>query len=115
MMCVSCNPFISKVLRMPGRVRTCVLRKQRERGIFMQNTRTQIHFRDSLFVGKISINPCCSAGKETKKLLASVDTSASREWLLVEQKRFELSTYTMRTYRSSQLSYCPVLFGMSLI
>lgn len=115
MMCVSCNPFISKVLCMPGRVRTCVLRKQRERGIFMQNTRTQIHFRDSLFVGKISINPCCSAGKETKKLLASVSTSASREWLLVEQKRFELSTYTMRTYRSSQLSYCPVLFGMSLI
>ena len=22
--------------------------------------------------------------------------------------RFELTTYTMRTYRSSQLSYCPV-------
>ena len=72
-------------------------------------------FRDSLFIGKISISSCCSAGKETKKLLASVSTSASREWLLVEQKRFELSTYTMRTYRSSQLSYCPVLFGMSLI
>ena len=52
---------------------------------------------------------------DKKKLLASVSTSASREWLLVEQKRFELSTYTMRTYRSSQLSYCPVLFGMSLI
>lgn len=61
-----------------------MLRKQRERGVFVQNTRTQIHFRDSLFVGKISINPCCSAGKETKKLLASVSTSASREWLLVE-------------------------------
>ena len=44
-----------------------MLRKQRERGVFMQNTRAQVHFRDSLFVGKISINPCCSAGKETKK------------------------------------------------
>ena len=84
MMCVSCNPFISKVLCMPISVRTWVLRKQRERGVFMQNTRAQIHFRDSLFVGKISISSCCSAGKETKKLLASVSTSASREWLLVE-------------------------------
>lgn len=44
-----------------------MLRKQRERGVFMQNTRTQIHFRDSLFIGKISISSCCSAGKETKK------------------------------------------------
>ena len=50
----------------------------------MQNTRVQVHFRDSLFIGKISISSCCSAGKETKKLLASVSTSASREWLLVE-------------------------------
>ena len=41
--------------------------KTERTGRFMQNTRTQIHFRDSLFVGKISINPCCSAGKETKK------------------------------------------------
>lgn len=84
-----------------------MLRKQRERGIFMQNTRVQVHFRDSLFVGKISINPCCSAGKETKKLLASVSTSASREWLLVEQMGFEPTTPTMRTWCSSQLSYCP--------
>ncbi len=28
---------------------------------------------------------------------------------LVEQKGVEPSTYTMRTYRSSQLSYCPVI------
>lgn len=55
----------------------------------MQNTRVQVHFRDSLFVGKISINPCCSAGRETKKLLASVSTSASREWLLVEARGVE--------------------------
>ena len=84
MMCVSRNLFISRALCIPGIVRTWVLRKQREGGVFMQNTRTQVHFRDPLFVGKISINPCCSVGKETKKLLASVSTSASREWLLVE-------------------------------
>ena len=84
MMCVSRNLFISKALCIPRIVRTWVLRKQREGGVFMQNTRTQVHFRDSLFVGKIFINPCCSAGKETKKLLASVSTSTSREWLLVE-------------------------------
>lgn len=28
---------------------------------------------------------------------------------MVEQKGVEPSTYTMRTYRSSQLSYCPLL------
>ena len=27
---------------------------------------------------------------------------------MVEQMRVELTTYTMRTYRSSQLSYCPI-------
>ena len=27
---------------------------------------------------------------------------------MVEQKGVEPSTYTMRTYRSSQLSYCPL-------
>lgn len=32
----------------------------------------------------------------------------AEEFTMVEQKRFELSTYTMRTYRSSQLSYCPL-------
>lgn len=43
-----------------------------------------------------------------KKKTASIQLINAEEFTMVEQKRFELSTYTMRTYRSSQLSYCPL-------
>lgn len=43
-----------------------------------------------------------------EKKTASIQLINAEEFTMVEQKRFELSTYTMRTYRSSQLSYCPL-------
>jgi hypothetical protein len=51
---------------------------------FIQNTLLEVQFRDSLFVAEISVNPCETATKGTKKLLAIVSIFASREFVLVE-------------------------------
>ena len=51
---------------------------------FIQNTLPEVQFRDSLFAAEISVNPCETATKGTKKLLAIVSTFASREFVLVE-------------------------------
>ena len=61
-------------------------RKQRETRFFIQNTLPEVQFRDSLFAAEISVNPCETATKGTKKLLAIVSTFASREFVLVEVK-----------------------------
>ena len=52
--------------------------------VFIQNTLPEVQFRDSLFAAEISVNPCETATKGTKKLLAIVSTFASREFVLVE-------------------------------
>ena len=44
----------------------------------------EVQFRDSLFAAEIFVNPCETATKGTKKLLAIVSTFASREFVLVE-------------------------------
>lgn len=47
--------------------------------------------------------PCCTEIKNARRRLPSgVEKSKA-----MEQKRFELSTPTLRTWCSSQLSYCP--------
>ena len=47
--------------------------------------------------------PCCAEIKNARRRLPSgVEKSKA-----MEQKRFELSTPTLRTWCSSQLSYCP--------
>ena len=51
-----------------------------------QITLPEVQFRDSLFAAEISVNPCETATKGTKKLLAIVSTFASREFVLVEVK-----------------------------
>lgn len=58
--------------------------KTERRGRFYAKHTDSSPFQRFSVCGKIFINPCCSAGKETKKLLESVSTSTSREWLLVE-------------------------------
>ena len=64
--------------------------KQRETRFFIQNTLPEVQFRDSLFAAEISVNPCETGPKGTKKLLAIVSTFASREFVLVEVTLFEL-------------------------
>ena len=56
---------------------------------FIQNTLPEVQFRDSLFAAEISVNPCETATKGTKKLLAIVSTFASREFVLVEARGVE--------------------------
>ena len=47
-------------------VRTWVGSKQRETGIFIQNTPPEVLFWDSLFVAEFSVKPCNSATKDKK-------------------------------------------------
>ena len=63
--------------------------KQRETRFFIQNTLPEVQFRDSQFAAEISVNPCETATKGTKKLLAIVSTFASREFILVEVRGVE--------------------------
>ena len=78
--------------------------KQRETGIFIQNTPPEVHFWDSLFVAEFSVKPCNSATKSTKKLLASVSTFASREFVLVEVRGVEPLSWST----PKQISTCLV-------
>ena len=78
--------------------------KQRETGIFIQNAPPEVQFRDSLFAAEISVNPCETATKGTKKLLASVSTFASREFVLVEVRGVEPLSWST----PKQISTCLV-------